>query len=84
MATKNYFAHASPDGQTSATIIMDKDTDFQGLLGENLAAQHYLTSQGVDVDVFAHRFVESVARRVPATRTIWHSQATIAAASARR
>jgi uncharacterized protein YkwD len=59
MAEKNYFAHASPDGQTSATIIMDKDADFQGILGENLAAQHYLTSQGVDVDVFAHRFVDS-------------------------
>jgi uncharacterized protein YkwD len=59
MAAKNYFAHASPDGQTSATIIMDKDADFQGILGENLAAQHYLTSQGVDVDVFAHRFVDT-------------------------
>jgi uncharacterized protein YkwD len=59
MAAKNYFAHASPDGQTSATIIMDKDADFQGLLGENLAAQHYLKSQGVDVDVFARRFVDS-------------------------
>jgi hypothetical protein len=59
MAARNYFAHASPDGQTSATIIMDKDADFQGLLGENLAAQHYLTSQGVDVDVFARRFVDS-------------------------
>ena len=59
MATKNYFAHASPDGQTSATIIMDKDADFQGILGENLAAQHYLTAQGVDVDVFARRFVDS-------------------------
>jgi uncharacterized protein YkwD len=59
MATKNYFAHASPNGQTSATIIMDKDADFQGLLGENLAAQHYLTAQGVDIDVFARRFVDS-------------------------
>jgi uncharacterized protein YkwD len=59
MAAKNYFAHASPDGQTSATIIMDKDADFQGILGENLAAQHYLKSQGVDVDVFARRFVDT-------------------------
>jgi uncharacterized protein YkwD len=59
MAAKNYFAHASPDGQTSASIIMDEDADFQGLLGENLAAQHYLKSQGVDVDVFARRFVDT-------------------------
>jgi len=59
MAAKNYFAHASPDGQTSATIIMDKDADFQGILGENLAAQHYLKAQGVDVDVFARRFVDT-------------------------
>jgi uncharacterized protein YkwD len=59
MATKNYFAHAAPDGRTSASIIMDKDADFQGLLGENLAAQHYRAAQGIDVDVFAHRFVDS-------------------------
>ncbi len=59
MASKNYFAHSAPDGQTSASIIMDKDAQFQGLLGENLAAQHYLKAQGVDVDVFARRFVNS-------------------------
>jgi uncharacterized protein YkwD len=59
MAAKNYFAHAAPDGSTSASIIMDKDADFQGLLGENLAAQHYRAAQGVDVEVFAHRFVDT-------------------------
>ena len=59
MASKNYFAHASPDGQTSASIIMDKDADFQGLLGENLAAQHYWPKYGIDVEVFAHRFVDT-------------------------
>lgn len=59
MAEKNYFAHAAPNGETSASIIMDKDADFQGLLGENLAAQHYRAAQGIDVEVFAHRFVDT-------------------------
>jgi uncharacterized protein YkwD len=59
MATKNYFAHAGPDGATSATLIMDQDAKFQGLLGENIAAQYYGKQTGVDVEVFAHRFVDS-------------------------
>lgn len=58
MAKHNYFAHAAPDGQTSAGIIMDQDAGFQGLLGENLAAEHYLKDYGVDVDEMAHRFVD--------------------------
>ena len=59
MAEKNYMAHAAPTGETSASIIMDEDAKFQGLLGENIAAQHYLKAYGVDVDVFAHRFVDT-------------------------
>jgi len=59
MAAKNYFAHKGPDGVTSASLIMDEDQDFQGLLGENLAAQHYVTQSGVDVEAFAQRFVKS-------------------------
>lgn len=59
MAAKNYMAHTAPDGETSASIIMDEDAKFQGLLGENIAAQHYLKAYGVDVDVFAHRFVDT-------------------------
>lgn len=58
MAEHNYFAHAAPDGQTAAGIIMDKDAAFQGLLGENLAAEHYLKGYGVNVDEMAHRFVD--------------------------
>jgi len=57
MAVRNYFAHQSPDGQTAATIIMDNDADFHGLLGENLAAQPYWSKYGVDVEVFARRLV---------------------------
>lgn len=59
MAEKNYMAHAAPTGETSASIIMDEDAKFQGLLGENIAAQHYLKAYGLDVDVFAHRFVDT-------------------------
>ena len=59
MAAKNYFAHAGPDGRTTADIIMDKDADFQGLLGENIAAQHFSVGYIIDVDVLAHRFVDS-------------------------
>jgi len=40
MATKNYFAHTAPNGDTSASLLMAKDAHFQGLLGENMAAQH--------------------------------------------
>jgi uncharacterized protein YkwD len=59
MATKSYLAHKGPDGTTSADLIMDADATFQGLLGENLAAQHFNIGQDIDVDVFAHRFVAS-------------------------
>jgi uncharacterized protein YkwD len=59
MAAKSYMAHAGPDGQTSATLIMDQDNDFQGLLGENIAAQHYTKQSGVDVEAFAQRFVKT-------------------------
>jgi uncharacterized protein YkwD len=59
MAAKNYMAHAGPDGQTSASLIMDEDADFQGLLGENIAAQHFTPQGGVDVNAFAQRFVKT-------------------------
>jgi uncharacterized protein YkwD len=59
MADKNYFAHTAPNGDTSASILMAEDAHFQGLLGENMAAQHYTPAVGIDVDVFAHRFVDS-------------------------
>ena len=52
-------AHKAPDGQTSATIIMARDANFQGLLGENIAAQYYTKEGGVDVDAFAKRFVDT-------------------------
>ena len=59
MAVNNYMAHTSPEGVTSASLIMDQDQDFQGLLGENLAAQTFAPQRGVNVDVFARRFVDT-------------------------
>ena len=38
---------------------MNEDAKFQGLLGENIAAQHYVPQAGVDVDAFAKRFVQT-------------------------
>ena len=59
MAAKNYLAHAAPNGDTSASLLMAEDEKFQGLLGENLAAQHYVPQSGVDADLFAKRFLDT-------------------------
>ncbi len=59
MATKHYFAHRAPNGDTSATILMAEDEHFQGLLGENMAAQHYTPAIGVNVETFARAFVDT-------------------------
>jgi uncharacterized protein YkwD len=58
MAARSYMAHASPEGRTSANIIMDEDEGFEGLLGENIAAQPYYAKYGVDVEIFARRVVD--------------------------
>ena len=57
MAERNYLGHASPSGETTATIIMDEDAQFQGLLGENIALVHFSPQNGIDVDGMAHQFV---------------------------
>ena len=58
MAAKNYFAHTAPTGETSASILMDTDPRFQGLLGENMGAEHYTKQIGVDVNKFARAIVD--------------------------
>jgi uncharacterized protein YkwD len=65
MAAKNYFAHTAPNGDTSATLLMSADAHFQGLLGENMAAQHYTPSLGVDVEKFARAFVDTWLKSAP-------------------
>jgi uncharacterized protein YkwD len=58
MAEKNYFAHAAPNGETAASILMNEDKRFQGLLGENMGAVHYWKAYGLDVDKAARSFVD--------------------------
>jgi uncharacterized protein YkwD len=65
MAAKNYLAHAAPNGDTSASLLMAEDSKFQGLLGENLAAQHYVKESGVDVEEFAQRFLDEWIKSQP-------------------
>ena len=65
MAAKNYLAHAAPDGSTSASLLMTADAKWQGLLGENLAAQHFTRQSGVAVDVFAQRFMDEWMKSPP-------------------
>jgi uncharacterized protein YkwD len=59
MAANRYLAHAAPGGQTVATMMMDKDASFQGLLGENIAAQPFRKVYGIDVDTYARRIVDT-------------------------
>lgn len=65
MAANNYLAHAAPNGDTSATLLMKQDEKWQGLLGENLAAQHYTKEGGVTVDDFAQRFLDEWLKSPP-------------------
>ena len=65
MATKNYLAHAAPNGETSASLLMADNAKWQGLLGENLAAQHYVKESGVDVETFAQRFLDEWTKSTP-------------------
>jgi len=65
MAKKNYLAHAAPNGDTSASLLMKDDDKWQGLLGENLAAQHYVKESGVDADAFAERFLDEWMKSQP-------------------
>jgi uncharacterized protein YkwD len=65
MAAKNYLAHQGPDGATSASVLMKEDAKWQGLLGENLAAQHYTKQGGVTVDDFARRFLDEWLKSPP-------------------
>ena len=57
MAQANSFSTGDP--HASATMLMNEDAKFQGLVGENVAAQHYRPGSGIDVDAYAQRFVDS-------------------------
>jgi len=74
MATKNYLAHAAPNGDTAASLLMAEDDKWQGLLGENLAAQHYTKESGVDVEQFAQRFLETWMNSAPHRDNLAYAQ----------
>ena len=51
-----------------ATLLTAEDAKFQGLLGENIAALHYVKQSGVDVNAFAKRFLDNLAEEPAASR----------------
>jgi len=57
MAKSNSFT-GSGDPHASATMLMAADTKFQGLVGENVAAQHFDRQTVIDANAFAQRFVD--------------------------
>lgn len=57
MARTGSFA-GNGDPHVSATMLMNEDAKFQGLIGENVAAQHFLPQQEIDVEAYAKRFVD--------------------------
>ena len=56
MALKNSFT--ADDAHASAAMLMAQDAKFQGLIGENVAAQHFTPGTGIDVEAVAKRFVD--------------------------
>jgi uncharacterized protein YkwD len=64
MAKTNSFAGGG-DPHVAATLLMAADAKFQGLVGENVAAQHFTPGQDIDVEAFAKRFVDSWAASRP-------------------
>ena len=58
MAAKNYLAHASPTGDTAASLLMARDATFQGLLGENMSSVKFSRAYAIDVDAYARDLVD--------------------------
>ena len=59
MAREHFLGHRAPNGETTAGLIMARDKSFQGLLGENIAAQYYTKAAGINVNTYAKRFVST-------------------------
>lgn len=57
MAAAESFADTSGDPHVSASLLMERNASFQGMIGENVAAQHFVPGYGIDVDDMAKRFV---------------------------
>ena len=54
MAAKNYFAHKSPDGETSAELIMDEDAKLQGLARREPRRRSISTSATASMSTSSH------------------------------
>jgi len=61
MASKGYFSHTSPNGQTAFTLLNASGYSFS-LAGENLARNNYPDSQSVSVAM--NGFMQSASHRV--------------------
>lgn len=59
MAREHFLGHRAPNGETTARLIMARDKSFQGLLGENIAAQYYTKAAGININTYAKRFVKT-------------------------
>ena len=59
MAREHFLGHRAPNGETTARLIMARDKSFQGLLGENIAAQYYTKAAGININTYARRFVKT-------------------------
>ena len=59
MAAKNTYESTPGDPHISATRLMAEDAAFQGLLGENVAAQRYDRTKGIDVERSATALVDT-------------------------
>ncbi len=70
MAAHRYAAHRAPNGQTTADLIMAKDAQFQGVLGETIAMQPFVPGYGIDVEALAHRIVETWLASAPHRETL--------------
>ena len=59
MAAKNTYESTPGDPHISATRLMAEDAAFQGLLGENVAAQRYDRTKGIDIENSASALVDT-------------------------
>ncbi|MBV9331445.1 MAG: CAP domain-containing protein [Alphaproteobacteria bacterium] len=59
MAASNGFAGGPADPHISATRLMAADSKFEGLLGENVAAQRFYRASGIDIERASQMIVAS-------------------------
>jgi uncharacterized protein YkwD len=58
MASASSFADADGNPHVAASLLMARNPTFQGRLGENVAARHFASEDGIDVEAIAKGFVD--------------------------